>query len=264
MSETFVNYTLEHDVAILRLNDPKTLNAFSEAMADQLKEAFTRAEAEARAIVLTGEGRGFSSGVNLVTGAAGKSVDERDAGERLERQFNPLMLHLRDLAIPIVTAVNGPAAGVGCAFALAGDIVIASESAYFLQAFSRVGLVPDGGSAYLLASAAGRVRAMEMMLLAEKISAEQAKSWGLINRVVPDGEAVSTALEIAVRLASGPTETFRLIRKLAWSALDEPFSKQLLLEREAQRIAGKNPDFDEGVAAFREKRPANFKGHARR
>ncbi|SIO49018.1 Enoyl-CoA hydratase [Burkholderia sp. GAS332] len=264
MSETSVIYTLEHDVAVIRLNDPKTLNAFSESMADQLKEAFTRAEAEARGIVLTGEGRGFSSGVNLVTGAANKPVNERDAGERLERQFNPLMLHLRDLSIPIVTAVNGAAAGVGCAFALAGDIVIASESAYFMQAFSRIGLVPDGGSAYLIASAAGRVRAMEMMLLAERISAEQAQSWGLVNRVVPDGEAVSEAFKVAVRLASGPTETFRLIRKLAWSALDEPFSRQLVLEREAQRIAGRSSNFDEGVAAFREKRAANFKDNMKR
>lgn len=264
MSDNLVSYNLDDGVALLRLNDPKTLNAFSESMAEALGEALARAEKEARAVVLTGEGRGFSSGVNLVTGAASKPADQRDAGERLERQFNPLMLRLRNLAVPFVTAVNGPAAGVGCSFALAGDIVVASENAYFLQAFSRIGLVPDGGSAYLLASAAGRVRAMEMMLLAERISAEQALNWGLINRVVPDGNVVSAAFAIARRLASGPTQALGLIRKLAWSALDEPFARQLSLERDAQRIAGKNPDFDEGVAAFREKRPAVFKGRIQR
>jgi 2-(1,2-epoxy-1,2-dihydrophenyl)acetyl-CoA isomerase len=260
MPEPLVKYELTGGVAILRLNDPKTLNAFSEDMADELAAALGQAEREARAILLTGEGRAFSSGVNLITGAASRPAAERDAGERLERQFNPLMTRLRDLAIPFVTAVNGPAAGVGCSFALAGDLVVAAESAYFLQAFSRIGLVPDGGSAYLLAVSAGRVRAMEAMLLAEAISAKQALEWGLINRVVPDGLAVSAAFELGVRLASGPTEALGLVRRLAWSALDERFGDQLALERQAQRRAGKNPDFDEGVAAFREKRTAAFKG----
>ncbi len=260
MSEPSVKYELIGHVAVLRLNEPKTLNAFSEAMADLLANALARAEREARAIVLTGEGRGFSSGVNLITGAASKPAAERDAGERLERQFNPLMMKLRNLAIPLVTAVNGPAAGVGCSFALAGDLIVAAESAYFLLAFSRIGLVPDGGSAYLLAASAGRVRAMEAMLLAEAISARQALEWGLINRLVPDGQAVAAAIELATRLASGPTEALGLIRRVAWSALDERFGDQLVLERSAQRVAGKNPDFEEGVAAFREKRAAGFKG----
>ena len=260
MSEPSVKYELIGHVAVLRLNEPKTLNAFSEAMADLLANALARAEREARAIVLTGEGRGFSSGVNLITGAASKPAAERDAGERLERQFNPLMMKLRNLAIPLVTAVNGPAAGVGCSFALAGDLIVAAESAYFLLAFSRIGLVPDGGSAYLLAASAGRVRAMEAMLLAEVISAQQALEWGLINRLVPDGQALAAAIELATRLASGPTEALGLIRQLAWSALDERFGDQLVLERSAQRVAGKNPDFEEGVAAFREKRAAGFKG----
>jgi 2-(1,2-epoxy-1,2-dihydrophenyl)acetyl-CoA isomerase len=260
MPEPLVKYELTGGVAILRLNDPKTLNAFSEELADELAAALEQAEREARAMVLTGEGCAFSSGVNLISGAASRPAAERDAGERLERQFNPLMMRLRDLAIPFVTAVNGPAAGVGCSFALAGDLVVAAESAYFLQAFSRIGLVPDGGSAYLLAASAGRVRAMEAMLLAEAISAKQALEWGLINRIAPDSRAVSAALELGARLASGPTEALGLIRRLAWSALDERFGDQLALERRAQCLAGKNPDFDEGVAAFREKRAAAFKG----
>ena len=248
MPEPLVKYELTGAVAILRLNDPKTLNALSEDMADALAAALGQSEREARAIVLTGEGRAFSSGVNLVTGGASKPPAERDGGERLERQFNPLMMRLRDLAIPFVTAVNGPAVGVGCSIG-------------FLQAFSRIGLVPDGGSAYLLASSAGRVRAMEAMLLAERISAKQALEWGLINRIAADDGAVSAALEFAARLASGPTEALGLIRRLAWSALDERFGDQLALERQAQSLATKSPDFDEGVAAFREKRTPAFKGH---
>ncbi|MDB5584161.1 MAG: 2-(1,2-epoxy,2-dihydrophenyl)acetyl-CoA isomerase [Bradyrhizobium sp.] len=260
MSLPLVKYELDGDVAVLRLNDVATLNAFSDELVETLTAALRLAEKEARAIVITGEGRAFSSGANLVTGAASKPRAERDAGARLERQFNPLMMQLRNLAIPFITAVNGPAAGFGCSLGLAGDLVVAAESAYFLQAFSRIGLVPDGGSAYLLAASAGRVRAMEAMLLAEKITAQQALEWGLINRVAPDGLAFQTAKDLAERLASGPTQSLGLIRRLGWSALDERLEDQLFLESKAQRTAGRNPDFDEGVAAFLEKRAAVFKG----
>ncbi|MGF6601338.1 2-(1,2-epoxy-1,2-dihydrophenyl)acetyl-CoA isomerase [Paraburkholderia sp. GAS448] len=260
MSESLVNYQCVDDVAILRLNDPGALNAFSDAMCELLIERLLRAAREARVIVLTGNGRGFSSGVNLNVSPADKPASERDAGERLERLFNPLMTVIRNLAVPFVTAVNGPAAGVGCSVALSGDLVVAAQSAYFLQAFSRIGLVPDGGSAYLLAKSAGRVRAMEAMLLAEKISASQALEWGIINRVASDGKALDMAMDFALRLAAGPTHALGLVRRVAWSALEEGFADQLALERRVQREAGRSPDFVEGVAAFREKRAPRFRG----
>jgi 2-(1,2-epoxy-1,2-dihydrophenyl)acetyl-CoA isomerase len=166
---------------------------------------------------------------------------------------------LRDLPVPIVTAVNGPAAGVGCSLALMGDIIVAAESAYFLQAFRRIGLVPDGGSTYLLPRLIGKARAMEMALLGDKIPAAKALDWGLINRVAPDAELMPTALEIAKELARGP-KALGLIRKAMWASLDAAWLEQLHEERMAQRIAGKTDDFREGVQAFLQKRPAAFQG----
>ena len=169
------------------------------------------------------------------------------------------MTVLRDLPVPIVTAINGPAAGVGCSIALMGDIIVAAESAYFLQAFRRIGLVPDGGSTYLLPRLIGKARAMEMALLGGKISAAKALEWGLINRAVPDTELMPTALEIARELANGPS-ALGLIRKIMWASLDADWLEQLHEERMAQRVAGKTEDFREGVQAFLQKRPAEFKG----
>ena len=260
MAEPLVIYEQVGRVALLKLNDPSTLNAFSTKLAEALVAAVDRAKREAGAIVLTGQGRGFSSGASLSGGIADVEASKRDVGARLEDIFNPLMLRIRDLPMPYVTAVNGAAAGVGCSFALAGDLVVAAQSAYFLQAFAKIGLVPDGGSTYLLAASAGRVRAMEAMLLAEKIPAAQAYEWGLVNRVVPDADVVTVALDLAKRLSEGPTEALGVIRKLAWSALELPFEKQLEAERQAQKQVGTSPDFDEGVAAFREKRAAKFPG----
>jgi 2-(1,2-epoxy-1,2-dihydrophenyl)acetyl-CoA isomerase len=167
---------------------------------------------------------------------------------------------MRELPIPFVTAVNGAAAGIGCSFALLGDMIIASQSAYFLQAFRRIGLVPDGGSTYLLARAVGRTRAMEMMLMGEKIPAAKALDWGLVNRVTPDADLMSSALSLAQDIASGPTRTLAMIRKAAWASLDSDWSSQLHTERVLQRDAGRSKDFQEGVAAFLQKRPAKFTG----
>ena len=255
------------DLTIITLSDPATLNAASMEMAQELHHAFAVVGAPGsatRAVVLTGEGRGFCSGANLSAGPGpgGGALDpdgKPDAGKALEHTYNPLMTVLRDLPVPIVTAINGPAAGVGCSIALMGDIIVAAESAYFLQAFRRIGLVPDGGSTYLLPRLIGKARAMEMALLGGKISAAKALEWGLINRAVPDTELMPTALEIARELANGPS-ALGLIRKIMWASLDADWLEQLHEERMAQRVAGKTEDFREGVQAFLQKRPAEFKG----
>ena len=254
-------YDLENGVALITLSDPATLNAISVEMTAELDALFDRAVSEARCIVLTGEGRGFSSGANLASGAPPMADDGKpDLGARLEMTFNPFVTKLRDLPIPYITAVNGAAAGVGCSFALLGDLIIAGESAYFLQAFRRIGLVPDGSATYHLPRMIGRARAMEMMMLGEKIPAKTALAWGLVNRCVPDVDLLLTAKALALDLANGPTKTLGMIRRLAWSSLDNTWEQQVQAERHAQKIAGRTEDFREGVQAFFQKRPANFKG----
>lgn len=261
MAYAKVKYETEGGVALITLNDPATLNAIAVDMTEELTHAFGRATAEARCVVLTGEGRGFSSGANLASGAPPMADDGLpDLGGRLEKTFNPFVTMLRDLPIPYVTAVNGAAAGIGCSFALLGDLIVAGESAYFLQAFRRIGLVPDGSATYHLPRMIGRARAMEMMLLGEKISAKTAFEWGLVNRCVADADLLSTAKALALDLANGPTKTLGMIRRLSWASLDNSWEQQIQAEREAQKIAGRTEDFREGVQAFFQKRPAQFKG----
>ena len=258
MSYSKVKLSFDGEVAIVTMADPGTLNSVDAGMGEEMADAFDVASREARCVVLTGEGRGFCSGFNL---SAGVEMDDNgvpDVGAVLQLVFNPFVKKLADLPIPFVTAVNGAAAGIGCSFALLGDIIIASESAYFLQAFRRIGLVPDGGSTYILPRMLTRARAMEMMLLGDKLPAKKALEWGLINDVVADADLMGKALGMAQALASGPTRTLGMIRQLAWSANDATFSEQLLAERVVQRQAGLGPDFAEGVTAFHQKRPAQF------
>jgi 2-(1,2-epoxy-1,2-dihydrophenyl)acetyl-CoA isomerase len=256
-------YEQDGALAIISMNDPGTLNAVDEQMVRDLSEAFARASQEARAVVFTGEGRGFCSGANLAGGSpppVDAGTGKPDLGLVLEKRHNPFVTQLRNLPIPLITAVNGAAAGVGCSYALMGDIIVAAESAYFLQAFRRIGLVPDGSATYHLPRMVGRARAMEMMLLGERLPAKTALEWGLINRCVPDGELMSTAKALASELANGPTKTLGMIRRLAWASLDNSWSEQIQAERQAQRAAGRTEDFREGVQAFFQKRAANFKG----
>ena len=252
---------LDGKVAILTLNDPSSLNAASTEMVEELADAIERihsGDIKCRAVILTGEGRGFCSGANLA-GRNKPGSGGSDAGERLETLFNPLMRRLRDLPVPIVSAVNGPAAGVGCSLALMGDLVVCAENGYFLQAFRRIGLVPDGGSTWILPRMIGKARAMEMMLLGDKIDAHRALSWGLVNRVTADSVLMTEALDVARSLAEGPASV-GMIRKLVWASLDLDHSRALDAERWVQKDAGATADFAEGVAAFLDKRPARFSG----
>ncbi len=248
------------DVAVIRINDPATRNALTWEMVGELRELVRQAQTEARAIVLAGGEKGFCSGAALSDGGAGARSGELDAGLILEEQINPALLELQDLRVPLVTAIRGAAAGVGASFALMGDIIVAGRGAYFLQAFSRIGLIPDGGSPWLLTRAIGRVRAMELMLLGDRLSAEQAYAWGMVTRLVDDEDVEDTAMELATRLASGPALALARTRKVAWAANDSSFAEELRLERGLQREAGLHPDFREGVEAFLQKRPARFQG----
>lgn len=244
-------------VATITIARPDRLNALSGQTVDELRAAVEEAGSSgARCLLLTGEGRGFSSGADL----AGSGGLPEDVGASLEKHFNPLIEAVFALPIPVVAAVNGPCAGAGCSLALAADIVIAARSAYFLQAFVNIGLIPDAGATWLLPRLAGRARAMEMMMLGERVPAEQALEWGLISRVVEDEALGSEAMALATRLAQGPTVALGLIRKLAREAEQVPLSDALAAERIAQRQAGETGDFRSAVMAFLQKQPARFEG----
>src|SRR5712692_10459 len=250
---------IEGPVGILTLNHPEVMNAVSPEMLGGLMQAIDAVEDAKnglRCVVMTGAGRGFCAGANLQPGSGGF----RDAGLVLETLYHPFLRRLRELSLPLVTAVNGAAAGVGMSFALMGDLVLCARSAYFLQAFRRIGLIPDGGSTWILPRLIGKVRAMELSLLGEKLPAETALNWGLVNRVYDDAELIDKAKELATHLADGPTMALSLIRRLYWESLDNSYEEQLNLERQSQRIAGSSDDFREGVRAFLEKGPAKFKG----
>jgi 2-(1,2-epoxy-1,2-dihydrophenyl)acetyl-CoA isomerase len=252
---------IDGQVGILKLNQPEVMNAVSPEMVGGLMKALDevdRRHGEVRCLILTGEGRGFCAGANLQpTAGAGDRVD---AGMLLETVFHPFLRRLRELPIPLITAVNGAAAGVGMSFALMGDLVLCARSAYFLQAFRRIGLVPDGGSTWLLPRLIGKARASELSLLGEKLPADKALEWGLVNRVFADDELLGKALEMGRELAAGPTIALGLIRRLYWESPDNTYEEQLNLERQMQRKAGSTADFKEGVRAFLQKRSANFKG----
>jgi len=244
-------------VATISLNRPDNLNALNFALLDEMRAAIgTLADKGARCLLVTGEGRGFSSGADL----AGSGGLPDDVGAALEAHFNPLIEALFALPIPIVAAVNGPCAGAGCSLALAADIVIAGRSAYFLQAFINIGLIPDAGATWLLPRLAGRARAMEMMMLGERIPAEQALDWGMIARMVDDEELASEAAALATRLAQGPTAAYGLLRRLARDAEQLSLKDALAAERVAQRDAGRTSDFKGAVVAFLQKQTPRFSG----
>jgi 2-(1,2-epoxy-1,2-dihydrophenyl)acetyl-CoA isomerase len=252
------------DVLVMTLNDPSVLNAFGQKLREDFGDAMDVIESgKARCLVITGAGRAFCSGANLNDPdrkPRDRAAEARgEAKTELELWYNPTLMRLRALPIPVVTAINGIAAGAGMSLALSGDIRIAARSASFLQAFARIGLVPDAGSSWILPRLIGMARAMELSLLAERLPAETALQWGMINRVEDDAVLMNKALELAKGLAAGP-KALGLIRKLYWESMENGYAEQLALESTLQKDAGLSHDYGEGVAAFREKRPARFIG----
>ena len=260
----FKYVTLETDgpVAVLTLDHQEVMNAVSMDMLGGLGEALDAVDdrrGDVRCLVMTGTGRAFCAGANL-QGRDNQKPGRSDAGKTLETGYHPFLRRLRNLHCPIVTSVNGAAAGAGMSFALMGDMILCARSAYFLQAFRRIGLVPDCGSTWLLPRLVGKARSVELSLMGERLPAEKALEWGLVNRVYDDAALMEETMKLAHELADGPTIALSLIRKLYWESSDNSFEDQLDLEQQMQRRAGAAEDFKEGVTAFLEKRPAKFKG----
>ena len=250
-------------IAILRLNDPKTLNAISPRMIGGLSQALAHIEAAGqgfRCAILTGTGRGFCSGANLTTTGPDDILGQGDLGRVLRGCYYPVLRQMRDFKMPLLVAVNGPALGFGLSLALMGDIVLAARAAFFQLTFSRIGLVPDGGAPWLLPRIIGMARTKELVILAERLGAEKALEWGLINQVHDEDKLMEASLALARELTERPTATLSLIRRAYWDSLDNSYEEQLELEAGLQTEAGKTGDFVEGVMAFREKRPPVFKG----
>ena len=263
-----IKLDFDDGIAILKFNHPEVMNAIGAEMLGELAEAVDEiksAGTRARCLLLTGEGRGFCAGANLADGrnavsAGGAGTGERrGSGDVLRKGYHPLLMELRGLDMPMVSAVNGAAAGVGMSFAIAADIVCAGKSAFFLQAFAKIGLVPDGGATWLLPRLIGWGRAAELSLLADRLPAEKAREWGLVNFVFEDADLLREATKVARRLANGP-RSLALIRKLYWASPTNSYEAQLDLEAQMQGIAGRSQDNREGVAAFLEKRDPKFKG----
>ena len=252
---------LEGGVLTLTLNRPERLNALNAALIEGLSTGLRRAaaDAECRAVLITGAGRGFCAGADLANRAFTPGDVRPDLGEALEKGLNPIVRGIRNLPKPVICAVNGPAAGAGANIALACDIVLAAKSAQFLQAFARIGLIPDAGGTFVLPRLIGEARARALMMLAEPIGAEQAQAIGMIYRAVDDQDLMGEAHTIAERLASGPTHALGLMKHALAASPTNSFDAQLALERDLQHEAGAGDEYLEGVRAFLDKRPADFR-----
>jgi 2-(1,2-epoxy-1,2-dihydrophenyl)acetyl-CoA isomerase len=261
-SHETIDLTTDGPAARILLNRPDALNAWNEQFGRDLRDAVTKvAEDDSiRALMITGAGRGFSSGADLKeqrdTGGDGLP----DLSVRLKEVYHPIITGLREMPKPVIAAVNGPAVGIGCSLALAADLIVAAESAYFMLAFVNIGLVPDGGSTAFLPARIGYARSAEMAMLGERVSAGQALDWGLLNSVVPDDRLEAEAGELLEKVANGPTRSYAGSKRLLNRRVYADFAGQLEAEAEAQREQGHSEDFVEGVMAFVEKRQAKFTG----
>lgn len=259
MAYETITLEIAENIATITLNRPDRLNAMGPQMADEISETVDHLEG-ARALLITGAGRAFCSGADLQARGGAAALGASGPYGALTRSYNPTMVKLSKLNVPIVTAVNGPAAGIGCSLALCSDFAIAGKSAYFLQAFVNIGLVPDGGSTWMLPRLIGKARATQMMLLGEKIGGAQAADWGLIYKCVEDADLQTEARALAARLANGPTLALGLMRQNIAAALEMDYSSALTREAESQRIAGKSADAAEGGMSFLQKRKPVFTG----
>ena len=257
MDYSTLKFEADNDIVTIKLNRPEVMNALNTLMRAELAHAIQSASEHGRVLVLTGEGKAFCSGQDLGDGVR---AAEADLERTLRDEYFPVLKAFQNCTIPTIAAVNGAAAGAGANIALLADVVIAAESAYFMQAFSRIGLLPDAGGTWLLPRRIGAARSMGMMLFAERVSAKQALDWGLIWETAPDAQFESAWKSRASQLAAGPTQAYTRMKRLVRSSFDTDFDKQVELEAKLQGQAGKTRDFKEGVLAFLEKRPPKFEG----
>ncbi|WP_375036843.1 2-(1,2-epoxy-1,2-dihydrophenyl)acetyl-CoA isomerase PaaG [Acinetobacter sp. RW6] len=252
----------KNGVGYLTFNRPKALNSFNVDMHREVAEVLNlwTKNPDVRCVVISGEGRGFCAGQDLGDRVVDPNAEAPDLGYSIETYYNPLIKTIVNMPKPVICAVNGVAAGAGANIALACDLVIAAKSANFVQAFCRLGLVPDSAGTWFLPRAIGHARAMGLTLLGDKLPAETAKEWGMIWDVVEDAELKTKVTELAERLAKQPTFGLSLIKKAIHQSSNNTFDEQVLLERDLQRIAGRSEDYREGVQAFMNKREPNFKG----
>jgi 2-(1,2-epoxy-1,2-dihydrophenyl)acetyl-CoA isomerase len=247
------------DILVLTLNRPDRLNAAPPQMFDELRDAIGNLDG-ARAVLFAGEGRAFCSGADVAGGALGMDNPGETTFQALTNHYNKTIAAVADLGVPVVSAVRGPAAGIGCSLALAADFCVASETAYFLQAFVNIGLVPDGGASWMLPRLIGKARATEMMMLGERVPAAKALDWGMIHKVVADDALDAEALALAERLAAGPTVALGLMRRGLAYALEVDYATAMQREAENQRAARGSADSMEGGIAFLQKRKPAFRG----
>ncbi len=257
MNYETILYTVADDVARITLNRPDVMNGLNARMRAEITHAVGQAGKDARVLVLTGAGRGFCSGQDL---GDRKNAGDIDLERTLKEEYEPMLKAIYDCPIPTISAVNGAAAGAGANLALAADVVIAAKSAFFLQAFARIGLIPDAGGTYWLPRQMGIAKAMGAALFADRISAQQADDWGMIWECVEDDDFAAVIDARAQHLAKGPTKAYRLIKQALRGSLDHTLERQLEVEAELQGEAGKSRDFLEGVTAFMEKRPPKYEG----